>query len=65
MFVSFRRGLRGAYLEIVGFSKEVLAQFRSYLSSPHIAPSTIGQVFHVYKVAIKHKTKWSKPFYVL
>ncbi|KAM7446074.1 glycerol-3-phosphate O-acyltransferase 2 [Porites harrisoni] len=36
-------GLRGAYLEIVGFSKEVLAQFRSYLSSPHIAPSTIGQ----------------------
>ena len=31
MFVSFRCGLRGAYLETVGFSKEVLAQFRSYL----------------------------------
>ena len=41
----FRCGLRGAYIEVVGFSKEVLAQFKRYLSSPHNAPSTAGQVF--------------------
>ena len=41
----FRCGLRGAYIEVVGFSKEVLAQFKRYLSSPYNAPSTAGQVF--------------------
>ena len=41
----FRCGLRGGYIEVVGFSKEVLAQFKRYLSSPHKAPSTAGQVF--------------------
>lgn len=36
-------GLRGGYIEVVGFSKEVLAQFKRYLSPPHKAPSTAGQ----------------------
>ncbi|XP_078367836.1 alanine aminotransferase 2-like isoform X1 [Oculina patagonica] len=35
-------GLRGAYLELVGFSKEVKRQFKNKLS-PHSSPSTIGQ----------------------
>ena len=43
--VFFRCGLRGGYIEVVGFSKEVLAQFKRYLSPPHKAPSTAGQVF--------------------
>ena len=44
-YVFFRCGLRGAYIEVVGFSKDVLAQFKGYLSPPHNAPSTAGQVF--------------------
>jgi len=35
-------GLRGAYLELVAFSKEVKRQFRNKLT-PHSCPSTIGQ----------------------
>ena len=41
----FRCGLRGAYIEVVGFSKDVLAQLKRYLSPPHNASSTAGQVF--------------------
>ncbi|CAH3182197.1 unnamed protein product [Porites evermanni] len=35
-------GVRGAYMELVGFSKEVKVQFRDVLS-PNVSPTTIGQ----------------------
>jgi len=35
-------GLRGAYMELVGFSKEVKHQFRNFMS-PSVSPTTIGQ----------------------
>ncbi|XP_073233334.1 alanine aminotransferase 2-like isoform X2 [Porites lutea] len=43
MLVFFRCGLRGAYIELVGFSKEVLFQVRRYCSPPCNVPSSIAQ----------------------
>ena len=42
-FRFFRCGLRGAYLELLGFSKDVKLQFRSVLSSD-VCATSIGQV---------------------
>ncbi|CAH3174539.1 unnamed protein product [Porites lobata] len=36
-------GLRGAYIELVGFSKEVLFQVKRYCSPPCTVPSSIAQ----------------------
>ena len=57
-FFHYRCGLRGAYLELVGFSKEVKHQFRNFMS-PSVAPTTIGQVSfqNVFQAGIKNDAR--------
>ena len=43
LFYLYRCGLRGGYLELVGFSNAVKLQFRDMMS-PSNSGSTIGQV---------------------
>ncbi len=51
--------MRGAYVELIGFSKEVKLQFRNFMS-PNIAGSNIGQVLKFYISGKKKKKKRKK-----
>ena len=52
MFFPFRCGLRGGYIELVGFSDQVKLRVKTYLSARSCS-STVGQV-----KAILSRNQW-------